>query len=92
LQRGLSAVEMWCEHWNIKIIEDKTQTIYFSQRLRSTEAHLTLKGQNIPFVSYVKYLSVIFEWRLTWRQHVEIMGVKAFRIFTRIYSLSKLSV
>jgi hypothetical protein len=33
LQQGLSAVEMWYEHWNIKIKkinEDNTQAIYFS--------------------------------------------------------------
>jgi retron-type reverse transcriptase len=28
LQRGLSAIETWCERWNIKINEDKTQAIY----------------------------------------------------------------
>jgi hypothetical protein len=27
LQRGLSAIEIWCEHWNIKFYEDKTQAI-----------------------------------------------------------------
>jgi hypothetical protein len=30
LQRGLDAIETWCERWNIKINEDKTQAIYFS--------------------------------------------------------------
>jgi hypothetical protein len=34
LQRGLSAIEMWCEHCNIKINEDKTRAMYFSHRLR----------------------------------------------------------
>jgi hypothetical protein len=27
LQRGLTSVESWCERWNIKINEDKTQAI-----------------------------------------------------------------
>jgi hypothetical protein len=39
--RGGRAIEMWCERWN-NIIEDRTQAIYFSHRLRSDEAHLTL--------------------------------------------------
>jgi hypothetical protein len=26
-QRGLSSTETWCERWNIKINEDKTQEI-----------------------------------------------------------------
>jgi hypothetical protein len=33
LQRGLSLMEAWCERWNIKLNEDKTQAIYFSCRL-----------------------------------------------------------
>jgi hypothetical protein len=33
-QRGLSAIETWCERWNIKINENKTQVNYFSHRLR----------------------------------------------------------
>jgi hypothetical protein len=33
LQCSLTAVESWCEHWNIKISEGKTQAIYFSRSL-----------------------------------------------------------
>jgi hypothetical protein len=29
LQRGLTSMESWCEHWNIKINEDTTQAIYY---------------------------------------------------------------
>jgi hypothetical protein len=35
LQRGLIAVKLWCERWNIKISEGKTQAVYFSRRLES---------------------------------------------------------
>jgi hypothetical protein len=31
LHRGLSSMETWCECWNIKINEGKTQGIYFSR-------------------------------------------------------------
>jgi hypothetical protein len=31
LQRGLTAVNLWCERWNIKINKGKTQVIYFSR-------------------------------------------------------------
>jgi hypothetical protein len=86
LQRGLSAIET-CECWNIKINEDKTQAIYFSHRFRPPEAHLALSVRNIPFVNYVKYLGVIFDKRITWRLHKEIIVAKAFRTFIRIYSL-----
>jgi hypothetical protein len=83
LKRGLSAIGTWCERWNIKINEDKTQAIYFSHRLQPPEAHLTLNGRNI---NHVKYPSVIFDKRITWRPHIEIIEATAFRTFIRIYS------
>jgi hypothetical protein len=54
----------WCERWNIKINEDKTQAIYFSRRRGPVDAHLTLKGWNIPFVKDVKYLCIIFDRKI----------------------------
>jgi hypothetical protein len=55
--------------------------------LRLPETRLTLNGRNIPLVNHVKYLGVIFDKRITWRLHIEIIEVKAFRTFIRIYSL-----
>jgi hypothetical protein len=74
LQRGLSAIETWCERWNIKINEDKTQAIYFShiRVLRPPEALLTLNGQNISFTTHVKYFGVVFDKRITGRLHLEM--------------------
>jgi hypothetical protein len=56
LQRSLSSMATWCECWNIKINEDKTQGIYFSHSCRPPDSHLTLNGRNIPFVNSVKSL------------------------------------
>jgi hypothetical protein len=70
LQQGV----VWCKCWNIKINEDKTLAIYFSHRLRLPEAHLTLNRRNIPFVNHVKYLDVIFDKRITWRSHIEMVN------------------
>jgi hypothetical protein len=89
LQRGLGSLETWCERWNIKIIEDKTQGIYFSRSHRPPESRLTLNGQDIPFVNSAKYLSVTFDRKITWRLHIEMIKAKAFRTFIRTYSLFK---
>jgi hypothetical protein len=37
LQCGLTAVNTWCERWNIQINEGKIQAIYISRRLRVPE-------------------------------------------------------
>jgi hypothetical protein len=39
LQCGLTAIEAWCERWNIKINEDKTQAIYFSHIRAPVRTH-----------------------------------------------------
>jgi hypothetical protein len=89
LQRGLNSTETWWKRWNIKINEAKTRAFYFSHRLRPPEFHLTLNGQNIPFVNHVKYLGVIFDKRITWRLHIELIEAEVFRAFIRVCFLFK---
>jgi hypothetical protein len=48
-----------------------------------------LNGRNIPFVNDVEYLGVICYKRITWRLHIVMIEAKAFKTFTRIYSLFK---
>jgi hypothetical protein len=48
-----------------------------------------LNGRNVPFVNGAKYFGVIFDKRVTWRLHVEMIEAKAFRTFIRVYSLFK---
>ncbi|PNF20523.1 hypothetical protein B7P43_G05325 [Cryptotermes secundus] len=82
-------METWCERWNIKINEDKTRGVCFSRGRRPPESCLTLNGRNIPFVNSAKYLGVIFDKRVTWRLHIEMIEAEAFRRFIRVYSFFK---
>jgi hypothetical protein len=86
-----ASMEAWCERWNIKINEDKTQGIYFSRSRRPPVSHLTLNGKDIPFVNSIKYLGLIFDKKVTWRLHIQMIEAKAFRTFIRVYSLLKVS-
>jgi hypothetical protein len=43
----------------------------------------------LPFLNSVKYLGVIFDKRITWRLHIEMIEAKAFSTFIRVYSLFK---
>jgi hypothetical protein len=69
--------------------EEKTRADYFSYKLRTPEAHLILRGRNIPFINHGKYLGVIFDKRITWRLRIGIIKAKVFRPFFRIYFLFK---
>jgi hypothetical protein len=88
IQSRFDSMAAWCKRWNIKINEDKTQAIYFTHRNRPPDS-LKLNGRNIPFVNSVKYLDVLFDKRMTWRLHTQMIEAKAFRTFIRIYSLFK---
>jgi hypothetical protein len=85
IQRSLNCMAAWCVGSNVRINEEKTRAIYFTQRNRPPDSPLTLNGRNIPFVNSVNYLGVIFDKRMTWRLHIEIIEAKAFRTFIRIY-------
>jgi hypothetical protein len=89
LQRGLTAVGSWCQRWNIKINEGKTQAIYFSRRRRMPENDLQLNRRNIPFVNSVKYLGVTFDRKMTWRLHIEKTAAKALGTYIMTYSIFK---
>jgi hypothetical protein len=52
---------------------------------------MTLNERNIPFVSLIKYLDVIFEKRIAWRLHIEMIEAKAFRTYIRIFKSKCLS-
>jgi hypothetical protein len=77
----------WCEPWNIKINEENTRGTYFSRNRRPPELHLTLNGITIPFANSAKYLGVIFDSKVTWRLHIEIIEAKSLRTFIRVYPL-----
>jgi hypothetical protein len=83
---ALEHKSQWGENW----------AIYFSSRRRPVEAHLTLNGQNIPFVNEVKYLDVISDGNITWglvayRSAICVWFSKCstFMIWSRHYAGSK---
>jgi hypothetical protein len=87
IQHGLDSMAAWCKRWNIKINEDKTRAIYFTCRNRPPDSLLKLNGRNITFVDSVKYLGVLFDKRMTWKLHIQMIEANSFRTFIRIYSL-----
>jgi hypothetical protein len=89
LQRDFSSIDVWCEHWNIKINEDKTLGIYFCHSRRPPVSRLTLNWKDLPFVNSIQYPCVIFNKKITWRLHIQMFEAKAFRTFITVYSLFK---
>jgi hypothetical protein len=71
--------------------KDETQIIYVSHRLRFPEDHLTFNERNIPLSIHVKYLGSVFDKRITWRQHIQIIEIKPPKQLSESTPYSKVS-
>jgi hypothetical protein len=87
LQRGLAAVNSWCEGWNVKINKGKTRAIYFIRRFRVHDDVLQLNVRDIPFANNATYLDVTFDRIMTWRHRIERTVAKTLLTCIRTYSL-----
>jgi hypothetical protein len=81
LQQGIDTTETKCQHWNIKINEDKTQDIYFSHRLMPPWGSAYIQQREHP----LRQLCKICGWRLS----MEIIEAKAVGTFITVYCLLK---
>jgi hypothetical protein len=78
MQWALSTIEIWCNKFGLSVNPDKTGLIAFTRKkkrpgffeLKFFRVKLSLSG-------LVKYLRVILDSRLTWREHVEVKVRKA---------------
>jgi len=78
MQWALSTVEIWCSEVGLSVNPDKTGLVAFTRKRklhgvfepRLSRVKLSLSGS-------VKYLGVILDSRLTWKEHVEVKVRKA---------------
>jgi hypothetical protein len=75
---ALSTVEIWCNEFGLSVNPDKTGLVAFTRK-RKLQGFFEpqLFGVKLSLSGSVKYLSVILDSRLAWRQHVEVKVWKA---------------
>lgn len=69
LQNALDILSNWLKTWRISINETKSAHITFTLR-SATCPQVSLNNINIPQVNQVKYLGMIIDRRLTWKNHI----------------------
>ncbi|GFV77795.1 RNA-directed DNA polymerase from mobile element jockey [Trichonephila clavipes] len=79
----LAHLEIWFSVWKIAINTSKTEAISFSQKRPPPE--ITLQNQRIPWSLNTKYLGVIIDKNLTFRQHITYVRNK-FKKMLRVIS------
>ena len=73
LQKSLKLIEEWCEIWGFKLSASKTTCVVFYRRTKynTYKPKLRINGQEISIKSEVKFLGLNFDYRLTWKIHIE---------------------
>ena len=77
IQRALHTVEMWCDEIWLLVNPDKTGLVGFTRRKLPQFFEPCLFGMTSGHSMLVKYLGVILDLRLTWREHMDAKVRKA---------------
>lgn len=78
MQDAIVVVEEWANKWGFRMSVAKTQVICFSRRHK--DITLKLYEQKLEQVSSVRFLGVLFDERLTWKQHIEYVQNKCKKV------------
>jgi len=77
MQGALQRVERWCRSHGLSVNPEKTEVVPFTRRRKGLPRGLTLFGERLRVSGSVKYLGVIIDCRLTWKEHVARVVQKA---------------
>jgi len=88
MQKALDDISDWCNMWGFKISIEKTQVIVFAKKKHSG-VNLKYKDNCLKTVKKVKFLGMIFDSKLTWKDHITFivdkcqMRINLLRCITR---------
>ena len=78
VQDILFEVEIWATNHGLRFSHVKTDIVIFTNRRKvETDTQLTFYGNDMGIKDNAKYLSVVIDSKLTWKQHIDAISKKA---------------
>ena len=77
LQHQLNQIANWSWRWGFKINPKKTHCLIFTRRKIKGDCNIYLKNQKIENVKTFKFLGMIFDQTLNWKDHIKYVAAKA---------------
>lgn len=87
MQTLLNKVQTWCNLWGFKISVTKSCFVLFQKR-KGKKVQLTLNGQNMVREKSVKFLGMVFDESLTWKDHITLIIEKCQKRINVLKSLT----
>jgi hypothetical protein len=88
LQKHLSEIENWCNRWGFKISTSKTTVVLFTKQKALQKIDLSIHGQKMKLSSSVKFLGIIFDKNLTWKEHFQYISKRTSKRLNLLKCLS----
>ena len=73
----LVELDEWCSLWRVKINGPKSNVMVITPKRTYAPPNLFVNGEEIPVVTQSKYLGIIFDNKLTWKDHLKYALTKA---------------
>ena len=91
IQNAINKLEKWAKERGMKFSQDKTVAMKFIKRKKGTNPSLSLYGRQIKVVEHTRYLGLVVDSKLSWKQHVEYLREKCTSAMNLLRHLSGLS-
>lgn len=88
IQTALNKIEKWCKSMGFEISTSKNQHIHFCRLKNCTRKSYTIYNTPIAHNNTLKYLGLLFDNKLTFKQHIEYTSTKNSRTLNIIKILS----
>lgn len=71
LQLAINHLEEWCKKTGFQFSPSKTKALHFNKKqYNNYNPHLQLNNHPIEYVQHIKFLGIIFDTKLTWKNHI----------------------
>lgn len=81
IQKSLNALAEWCDLNGFKISLDKTVAVLFTHRREGIESTLKINDDYVKVEKKAKFLGLVFDSKLTWKEHVDYVVDKCKKTF-----------
>ena len=91
IQTAINNLEQWTKTKGMRFSIEKTVAIKFERRKKGEEPQLTLHGSRVQVRESTRYLGLIIDKRLNWKDHVDHLRAKCTSSVNLIKHVSHLS-
>ena len=75
VQAAMNEVQKWCNKWGFKVSIAKTNVVLFHKG-KFKKVSIFLNGQRLKQEKSIKFLGMIFDHKLSWKDHVDYLVEK----------------